>query len=126
EPGRGGLMAAALLPSLRLRLALLLVVALGMALGAAVVLIWALSTTNERVENLASAQSRVELLSALSQRVGDYALLALRAAERPEAASGLDQARTRVHQGFEQIKRALAEEAGSAEDDAERALTGGR
>lgn len=119
-------MAAALLPSLRLRLALLLIVSLGVALGAALLLIWALNTTSERVDSLASAQSRIELLSALSQRVGDYALLALRAAERPEAASGLEQARNRVHQAFDRLAAALAEEAGGADDLAEQALTGGR
>lgn len=119
-------MATSLLPSLRLRLALLLIVSLGIALGSALVLIWALNSTNVRVEKLASAQARIELLSALSQRVGDYALLALQAAERPEAAGGLDQARTRVQQAFDRLGAALAEEAGDADTAAGAALTGGR
>lgn len=116
-----------MLPSLRVRLALLLVTAVIMTLGAALTLTWALGTTNERVESLASTQRRVELLSALSQRVGDYALVALQTAERRLAdTSPLERARQRVQQGFERFDAALAEEIGRSDGAAERALAGGR
>lgn len=115
------------LPSLRIRLALLLVAAVAMILGAALTLTWALSATNEQVESLASAQRRVELLSALSQRVGDYGLVALQAAEQPGGSSdSLAAARARVEQGFARLDRALAGDAAGNEEATERALTGGR
>ncbi|MDQ4062093.1 MAG: HAMP domain-containing protein, partial [Pseudomonadota bacterium] len=108
-------------------MALLLATSVAVTAAAALALTWALGAANAQVERLASAQRRFELLSAISGRVGDYALVALQAAEG--STGGLEHlvlARDRVHQAFQRFDGEVGEAVSRLEGEAERTLVAAR
>ena len=108
-------------------MALLLAATVAVTAAAALALTWALGAADDQVERLASAQRRFELLSAISGRVGDYALVALQAAEA--STGGLEHlvpARDRVHQAFQRFDSEVGEEVSRLTNEAERTLVAAR
>lgn len=96
--------------SLRAHIAMLLAVAVLVTAASAGLLVVTLGAANAELDRLVSAQKRLELLSAISGRIGDYALVALQAAQdaRGPGRDGLSAARQRTDFAFERFESALA------------------
>ncbi len=91
-------------------MALLLAVAVLVTAVSAAVLVLVLGRANAEVDRLASAQTRLELLSSLSGRIGDYALIALQAAQQPDGLGNLPKARDRARESFQRFEETLRQD----------------
>ncbi|GLK84321.1 sensor histidine kinase [Ancylobacter defluvii] len=112
--------------SLRARMALLLAVAVLVTAVSAASLVTALGVVNAEVDRLVSAQQRLELLSGLSGRIGDYALVALQAAQAPDGLGNLPAAGDRAREAFRRFETALGEDVARLTDEEQRTLMAAR
>lgn len=119
---------ARILSSLRVRMALLLVVAVLVTAASAGLLVYTLGAASHQLDRLVSAQKRLDLLSAVSGRIGDYALVALQAAQegRGLGRDGLNAARQRTDAAFERFETALAADVMRLGDEEQRTLMAAR
>ncbi|HSI42343.1 MAG TPA: ATP-binding protein [Xanthobacteraceae bacterium] len=113
--------------SLRARMALLLAVAVLVTAASTAALIGTLGLANDQVERLVSAQQRLDLLSSLSGRIGDYALVALQAAEAPAGVRDtLDRSRQGTLDAFQRFETALGEDVMWLSAEPERTMMAAR
>ncbi|HEY9215861.1 MAG TPA: HAMP domain-containing sensor histidine kinase [Ancylobacter sp.] len=120
-------MVRVLFSSLRARMALLLAVAVFVTAASAIVLVVTLGAANTQVERLVTAQKRLELLSGISGRIGDYALVALQAAQEPTGQhEALASARQRTLSSFEHFESVLGADVMRLGDEEQRTLMAAR
>lgn len=120
-------MVRVLFSSLRARMALLLAVAVFVTAASAVVLVVTLGAANTQVDRLVTAQKRLELLSGISGRIGDYALVALQAAQAgPNGRDALGAARQRTLASFEHFENVLGADVMRLGDEEQRTLMAAR
>jgi len=120
-------MVRVLFSSLRARMALLLAVAVFVTAASAVLLVVTLGAANTQVDRLVTAQKRLELLSGISGRIGDYALIALQAAQEPAGRhDGLAAARERTLASFGHFESVLGADVMRLGDEEQRTLMAAR
>ncbi|MBS7535664.1 HAMP domain-containing protein [Ancylobacter sonchi] len=107
-------------------MALLLAVSVLVTAVSAAALVAVLGFVNGEVDRLASAQQRLELLSGLSGRIGDYALVALQAAQAPDGLGNLPAAGDRAREAFRRFGMALGEDVARQADEEQRTLMAAR
>ena len=95
-----------------------------LALLAAASLVYAALETSRRLDQLAAAQSRMDLYSTLSARIGDYAVVAVEAANATAITwdarnARLSSRRAVVDESFARIEAALAEHVAAADGEEE-------
>ncbi|MBS7544929.1 HAMP domain-containing histidine kinase [Ancylobacter oerskovii] len=105
---------------------LLLAVAVLVTAASAASLVTVLGLANAEVDRLVSAQQRLELLSGLSGRVGDYALMALQAAQVPDGLGNLPAAGDRAREAFRRFETTLGEDVARQGDEEQRTLMAAR